>query len=71
MMLAHAFLAALAAAERACRPGGQLIPLSLGEIQRLFTRLTSGVPYAVIQIVRWSQWRRRHKARARTSHHQR
>jgi SRSO17 transposase len=71
-MPAHAFLAALTAAERNGRPAtGDLIPLTLAEIQRLFTRLTSAIPRSTAEILRWSQWRRRHQARARTSHYQR
>jgi SRSO17 transposase len=71
-LLAHAFLAVLAAAQ----PGGsqprqdQMIPLTCHEIRRLFTALTHQPPAPAIQL-RWSQWRRRHQATARACHYRR
>ena len=44
-MLAHAFLAAVAAAEHARQPAGpSLVPLTLAEIQHLMTPLASTTP---------------------------
>ena len=71
-LLAHAFLAVLAAAQ----PGGsqlrdnQLIPLTCHEIRRLFTGL-SQQPRAPAAQLHWSQWRRRHQATARACHYRR
>jgi SRSO17 transposase len=71
-LLAHAFLAVLAAAQ----PGGsqlrsgQLIPLTCHEIRRLFTGL-SRQPLAPATQLRWPQWRRRHQATARACHYRR
>jgi hypothetical protein len=50
-------------------PNG-LIPLTGNEIQHLFTALTSPV-HDLAHRLRWSGWRRRHQARARSSHYQR
>src|SRR5512146_498304 len=64
-LLAHAFLAVLAAA----LPGGsqpsqnQLIPLTCHEIRRLFTGLSQQPHVPAIQL-HWSRWRRRHQATA-------
>ena len=70
-MLAHAFLAVTAATERREHPApDHLIPLTANEIQHLFTTLISPV-HALRHRLRWSQWRRRHQARARTSHYRR
>jgi SRSO17 transposase len=71
-LLAHAFLAVLAAAQ----PGGsqlrdnQLIPLTCHEIRRLFTGLSQQPPAPAAQL-HWSQWRRRHQATARACHYRR
>lgn len=64
-MLADAFLAVTATAERRDRltPRG-LIPFTGNEIQHLFAALISPV-HAVAHRLRWSQWRRRHQARSR------
>ena len=70
-MLAHAFLAVTAAAERRDHPAADhLIPLTGNEIQRLFTALLSPV-HDLAHRLRWSQWRRRHQARARACHYRR
>ncbi|WP_449657249.1 hypothetical protein [Streptomyces litchfieldiae] len=70
-MLAHAFLAVTAATERHDHPTpDDLIPLTANEIQHLFTALISPV-HALRHRLRWSQWRRRHQARARNSHYRR
>src|SRR5215218_5010608 len=68
-MLAHAFLAVTAAAERRDHPtADDMIPLTCNEIQRLFTALISPV-HDLRHRLRWSHWRRRHQARARNSHY--
>ena len=70
-MIAHALLVVIAATEHTDRPApAGMIPLSCSEIRRLFTvlvvtpRRTPACPHA------WSNWRRRHQHRARTSHYQ-
>jgi SRSO17 transposase len=68
-MLAHAFLAVTAAAERRDQPAPEdLISLSCNELQHLFAALTNPV-HDLAHRLRWSRWRRRHQARARTSHY--
>jgi SRSO17 transposase len=70
-MLAHAFLAVTAAAERRDRPAPEdLIPLSCNEVHHLFAALINPV-HDLAHRLRWSRWRRRHQARARTSHYRR
>ncbi|MFJ4896126.1 IS701 family transposase [Streptomyces sp. NPDC088788] len=70
-MLAHAFLAVTAAAERRDHPvPDDLIPLTCNELRRLFTTMTSPA-HNLAHRFRWSHWRRRHQARARRSHYQR
>ena len=71
-MLAHALLVVLAATERTQTPTqAGLIALTCNEIRRLFTTLlteparTAACPHA------WSNWRRCHQHRARTSHYRR
>ncbi|MET8637647.1 IS701 family transposase [Streptomyces sp. NPDC004680] len=70
--LAHAFLAVVRADEQArhASPGG-LIPLTCTEIQRLFTSLVIQPARDAAHRLAWSEWRRRHQARARTSHYRR
>ncbi|MEU9015939.1 IS701 family transposase [Streptomyces sp. NPDC048479] len=71
-MLAHAFLAAATAHEHAYAPApDSLIPLTCNEIQHLFTTLVTQPIHAVAHRLRWSDWRRRHQARARACHYQR
>ncbi|MFD1660888.1 IS701 family transposase [Streptomyces caeni] len=70
-MLAHAFLAVTAAAERRDRPApNDLIPLTGNEIQHLFAALISPV-HDLAHRLRWSHWRRQHQARARLCHYRR
>jgi SRSO17 transposase len=70
-MLAHAFLAVTAAAEHRDQPApADLIPLTGNEIQHLFTALINPI-HDLAHRLRWSQWRRRHQARACASHHRR
>ena len=71
-MLAHAFLAVLAAAERSHRPPhDELIPLTCNEIQHLFTTLLARPTHDLPHRLRWSTWRRRHQHHARTCHYRR
>ncbi|MFD4975032.1 IS701 family transposase [Streptomyces sp. NPDC058424] len=71
-MLAHAFLAVVRAKEQARRPGpDDLIPLSCNEIQHLFLTLVVRPVHDLAHRLSWSDWRRRHQARARTCHYRR
>ena len=71
-MVALAFLTVTAATEHASRPPppGQ-IPLTRNEIARLFTALTGQPARGPQHLLHWSEWRRRHQHRAKTSHYQR
>jgi hypothetical protein len=69
-MLAHAFLAVTAAAERATTTTAALIPLTCNEIRHLFMSLIGRVAN-LEHLLDWSRWRRRHQARARASHYRR
>jgi SRSO17 transposase len=69
-MLAHAFLAVTAAHEQARRPSPDgLIPLICNEIQHLFATLTVQPAHGPAHRLHWSDWRRRHRARARNCHY--
>ncbi|WP_078611383.1 IS701 family transposase [Streptomyces sp. UNC401CLCol] len=71
-MLAHAFLAVVRADEHAHRPPPDaLVPLSCNEIQRLFIPLVIRPVHDAAHRLGWSDWRRRHQARSRTSHYRR
>ncbi|MEU9245813.1 IS701 family transposase, partial [Streptomyces sp. NPDC048385] len=71
-MLAHAFLAVVRADEHAHRPTpDDLIPLSCNEICRLFIALVVRPIRDTAHRLAWSDWRRRHQARSRTSHYRR
>lgn len=71
-MLAHAFLAAATADERAQEQvPDDLIPLACNEIQHLFTTLVARTVHTVMHGLRWSEWRRRHQVRALACHYQR
>jgi SRSO17 transposase len=71
-MLAHAFLVVAAVTERSRRPPPSgLIPLTCNEVQHLFAALVACPAEALGHRLRWSAWRRRHQARARTCHYQR
>lgn len=50
--------------------GDQLIPLTVGEVRRLFS-LCATAAHPAGYHERWSRWRRRHQARAQQSHCQR
>jgi SRSO17 transposase len=69
-MLAHAFLAITAAHEQTRHPSPDgLIPLTCNEIQHLFTTLIVQPVHAPAHRLSWSDWRRRHQARARDGHY--
>ncbi|MBT2444570.1 IS701 family transposase [Streptomyces sp. ISL-36] len=71
-MLAHAFLAVVRADEHARHPGpADLIPLSCNEIQRLFITVVVQPLHTMAHRLRWSDWRRHHQERSRTSHYRR
>jgi SRSO17 transposase len=69
-LLAHAFLAVLAAtqADHQTPDDNQLIPLTCNEIRRLFTGLCQQPPAPRIQL-HWSRWRRHHQYTARECHY--
>ncbi|MEV0424850.1 IS701 family transposase [Streptosporangium canum] len=71
-MLAHAFLAAVAASERATQPTApELTSLTLGEIRHMLVHMISRTARDVADVLCWSLWRRRHQARAQSSHYRR
>lgn len=71
-MLAHAFLAVVRADEHARNPSPtDLIPLTCNEIQRLLITLVVQPVHNTAHRLGWSDWRRRHQARAQTGHYQR
>ena len=71
-MLAHAFLAVVALAERTRHPAPPaLIPVTCNEVQHLFAALVARPAGDLGHRLRWSLWRGRHQARARTCHYQR
>ncbi|GAA3162914.1 hypothetical protein GCM10010486_31590 [Nonomuraea roseoviolacea subsp. carminata] len=47
------------------------IPLTLPEIRRLLTTLVLTTHRSITDILRWSDWRRRHQASTRRCHYQR
>ena len=47
------------------------IPLTVNDIRRLFTVLATATIHTITHRLRWSNWRRLHKARARRSHYKR
>jgi hypothetical protein len=71
-MLAHAFLvvAALTDHPRHPPPSG-LIRLTYNEVQHLYAALVARPAADAAHRLRWSVWRRRHQARARTCHYRR
>ena len=73
VMLAHAILTVIAARERDHHRAAdqQLIPLTFNEIRRLITRLITNTVHTLGHWLHWSAWRRRHQARAKTSHYRR
>jgi len=71
-MLAHAFLVVAAVAEHTRHPPPSgLIGLTCNEVQHLFAALVIPPVADAAHRLRWSVWRRRHQARARTCHYRR
>jgi SRSO17 transposase len=71
-MIAHALLVVIAATEHTDRPAPLgMIPLTCSEARRLFTVLVVAPRRAPACPQAWSNWRRRHQHRARTSHYRR
>ena len=71
-ILAHAFLVVAALASQARRPpSAGLISLTCNEVQHLLAALVTRPAGDLGHRLRWSVWRRRHQARARTGHYQR
>jgi hypothetical protein len=71
-LLAHAFLVVAAFTEHARHPpppglGG----LTCNEVQHLYAALVARPAADAAHRLRWSVWRRRHQARARTCHYRR
>jgi SRSO17 transposase len=71
-MLAHAFLAVATAIERDHAPAAAgMIELTVNEFRRLFDALLLAAKHTIHTLLAWSQWRRRHQARARQCHYRR
>jgi SRSO17 transposase len=71
-MLAHAFLVVVAVTERTRHPTPSgLIGLTCNEVQHLFAALLARPAGDLGHRWRWSVWRRRRQARARTCHYRR
>jgi hypothetical protein len=71
-MLAPAFLVVAAMTQRTRHPAPLgLIPLTCNEIQHLFAALVIQPVADAAHRLRWSVWRRRHQARARSCHYRR
>jgi SRSO17 transposase len=68
-VLAHAFLSVMAATEPA-PPSDALIRLTRNEIRRLLAAAIQPI-HDIAHVLHWSNWRRQHQARARTSHYAR
>lgn len=69
-MLAHAFLSVMTTTQPPTDPDSGLIELTRNEIRRLLTAALTPLRTAA-HVLHWSHWRRRHQARARTSHYHR
>ncbi|MFB9626101.1 hypothetical protein ACFFSA_23705 [Nonomuraea helvata] len=65
-MIALALLTVIAAAQPTSTADDR-IPLTLPEIRRLLATLVLTTAHPVMAIMRWSDWRRRQQARARTT----
>ena len=71
-MLAYAFLVVAALTERTRHPTpAGLIGLTCNELQHLFAALAARSTGGLDHRLRWSVWRRRHQARARSCHYRR
>jgi hypothetical protein len=71
-MVAHAFLVAAALTQHTRHPPPpELLPLSCNEVSHLSAALLARPLSDRAYRLRWSAWRRRHQARARTCHYRR
>jgi hypothetical protein len=71
-MLAHAFLTVTTATAHDTAPADGLIALTINEVRHLLVRLAFPRPISPTGfMLAWSWWRRRHQARAQTSHYKR
>ena len=71
-MLAHAFLVVAALTDHpATHHRRGLIRLTCNEVQHLYAALVARPAADAAHRLRWSVWRRRHQARARTCHYRR
>jgi hypothetical protein len=71
-MLAHAFLVLAAVTQRTRHPAPLgLVGLTCNEVQHLFAALLARPVGDLDHRLRWSVWRRRHQARARSCHYRR
>jgi len=71
-MVAHAFLVVAALTSNTRHPPPpELIPLTCNEVQHLVAALLARPAAQPAHWVRWSAWRRRQQARARTCHYRR
>jgi hypothetical protein len=70
-MLAHAFLVVALTEHTQRPPPSALIPMTCNEIQHLFAALLVQPTSDRAHRLRWSVWRRRQQARARTCHYRR
>jgi len=71
-MLAHAFLVVAALTDNTRHPPPpELISLTCNELQHLFAALLARPATDPTHRLRWSVWRRRQQARARTCHYHR
>src|SRR6185369_2075090 len=59
------------AAEPTKEQAVELLPLTVPEVRRLLWGLVWGKMPSEQQIIAWSEWRRRHQAKARRSHYKR
>ncbi|WP_131765800.1 IS701 family transposase [Candidatus Protofrankia californiensis] len=78
-MLAHAFLTVTVTVTAAdqrdqhSHDDADLLPMTVGEIRRLFVALLTRPAASFDHVLRWSRWRRRHQAnaKAKASHYRR
>jgi SRSO17 transposase len=71
-MLAHAFLVVAALLQHTRHPPPpERVPVTCNEVSHLYATLVARPAADVAHRLRWSAWRRRHQARARTCHYQR
>ncbi|WP_083418145.1 hypothetical protein [Pseudofrankia sp. BMG5.36] len=70
-MLAHAYLTITAADQRDQPTDDRLLPITVNATRRLFLAFLALPTATLDHILRWSWWRRRHQANAKTSHYRR